>query len=205
MRHEKTAMNSTGLINDRVIARVLRWICTLLLAAPLSLVWAADTDLAIRAVEVTGFGIVETQESGRRLRASNSRSGVDFIDGNRIREYTSVIPAEPGLAFGFRYIIRSAPKGRPVTVRNVIRFPEPGLVMPSGEIIRESRETVRAELGVENFYGFGFDEPWEMVPGTWTFEVWLNDARIVNRRFEVVSAADPSSAGSSDDSAQGDP
>jgi len=34
----------------------------------------------------------------------------------------------------------------------------------------------------------GLDEPWEVVPGEWVFEIWYKDARLIRKTFSVVES-----------------
>jgi hypothetical protein len=41
-------------------------------------------------------------------------------------------------------------------------------------------------LGEKNFYGFGFDKPWEIIPGEWKFEIKHNDAVLAQKTLVVL-------------------
>ncbi len=107
--------------------------------------------------------------------------GVHFI------EFTNEIPAELGVGFGFEYVINSRPKGQPLEVTSVIKFPGEGLKPPGSRVYKESRERREVLIGRETFYGYGFDEDWELVPGTWTFEIWHKNAMLIHKSFNVVA------------------
>ena len=33
---------------------------------------------------------------------------------------------------------------------------------------------------------YGFDDPWELVPGPWTLEIWDDDKKLFSQIFNVV-------------------
>ena len=123
----------------------------------------------------------------RDLASPNSSIASDVVSSIRFTDFTNEIPAIRGTNFGFQYVINSIPKGATMHVTTVVRFPEGGLRQPNGRIWTESREETDIKIGHREFYGYGFDEDWELVPGTWVFEVWHRDARIIRKTFNVVA------------------
>ena len=87
--------------------------------------------------------------------------------------------------FGVEYMVNTNKKGRPLDIVAVITFPEPGLVQPNGRTYKESRQKEKIKIGEPAFYGYGFDEEWEKVPGEWVFEIFHKKARLVKQRFHV--------------------
>lgn len=43
--------------------------------------------------------------------------------------------------------------------------------------------TIGREAG---YVDYGFDDPWELVPGTWTIELWHGDRKLATQSFTVV-------------------
>ena len=41
-------------------------------------------------------------------------------------------------------------------------------------------------VGDTNFVSYGFDDAWEVVPGTWVLEFWVGDSKIGEQSFTVV-------------------
>ena len=164
-----------------------------LVAAP---VRAAD--LSIQAAEIVGYGIFESVSSKRFRGASATSAGFDTVRGVRFTDYTNRIPAVPGSSFGFQYVINSSPKGRPLRVKGVVRLPEGGMTRPGGRTYETLEETYEIVLGKKELHGFGFDEEWERVPGTWVLEVWHRDALLIKRTFEVYLPEDELSENGAD-------
>ena len=143
------------------------------------------TDLRVRAAEIVGYGIFDTSSttSGRGFTASSIAE--DHVKGVRFIEYTTDIPAKLGVNFGIQYVINSRPRGKPIRVTSVVKFPEAGLQRPRGRLYKESRDTHEVIIGRKALHGYGFDEEWELVPGTWIFELWYRDARLIKKTFNV--------------------
>jgi hypothetical protein len=149
--------------------------------------WVFATDLAVRAAEIVGFGIFDASTTVAQHGFTPSTMAKDDVRGIRFVEYTTDIPAELGVNFGFQYIINSSPKGKPIRVTTVIKLPEGGLQRPGGRLYTESRDTHDVIIGKKALHGYGFDEEWEMVPGIWVFELWYKDARLIKKTFTIYS------------------
>ena len=151
-------------------------------------------DMTISAVEIVGYGIFTARSTERDQRATPTSPGRDLVEGVRFVEFTSDIPGELGTGFGFQYIINSSPKGQLIDVTTVIIFPEGGLVDARGRVYKRASEKQRVPIGRKIFYGYGFDEPWEIVPGEWIFQVWHRKAKIAQKKFTVFVPAEASDA-----------
>lgn len=154
----------------------------------LSLAWmqaSAETVVRVRAVEIVGYGMFTARET-TRLHASTARAlAVDGVKGVTFTKYTTEIPAVLGTTFGIQYVINTTPKGGGFKVTCVILFPEPGLVNPRGRTYKKSTEKITTLIGKKSLYGYGFDEPWELVPGEWVFQIWHKDIRLAQKKFNV--------------------
>jgi hypothetical protein len=47
---------------------------------------------------------------------------------------------------------------------------------------------VRRTIGDIHLFGYTFDSAAELIPGVWTFEIWQEDKKIAEQRFEVTKA-----------------
>lgn len=108
-----------------------------------------------------------------------------IVDAPRFVARTDRVEAKPCRGFGIRFRL-SPPDPDPArTVRVTVRVTHPPMALPDGGLRAVS--TYPQQVGREpGFAGYSFDEPWEMVPGTWTFAVLLGDTVLAERRFEVV-------------------
>ena len=160
-----------------------RWLILpmLLLAAH-----TAQADLVVRAAEITAFGVF--QEYGKKFERgySSTEPGTYSLEYVRFFDFSHDIPGKVGTSFGIEYVIHSLPKGTPIRVTGIIIYPGEGLISPDGEVYERSEETMFVNLGEKNFYGFGFDKPWEIVPGEWTFQIRYNDAVLAQKTLTVL-------------------
>lgn len=104
-------------------------------------------------------------------------------------EHTPVIVARLGSHFGFRFKVTVVPD-RVATIDLKTVVTHPPMKMPDGRI-RTHYELVTT-IPIENgsgasVTGYGFDHPYEMVPGVWTFEHLYLGKTVVKQSFTVLS------------------
>jgi Domain of unknown function (DUF3859) len=94
-------------------------------------------------------------------------------------------PAVLGSRFGFGFILSGAPMSAIVKLKIVRNFPAEGIIdSKTGERhFHEQGEytTVNRDL----FFGYIFDRDDELVPGLWSFEVWDDDHKLLEKSFTV--------------------
>ena len=99
---------------------------------------------------------------------------------------TTTIPARLGLHFGFRYRIGGVAQGRVIDVRKLTLFPTamqpPGATKP----ITRAEHTYQRQIGTIGFTGYAFDETSELMPGIWTFQMWLGGRMLSEVKFTVI-------------------
>jgi hypothetical protein len=109
--------------------------------------------------------------------------------GNTYAEDTTLIPANLGTRFGFKFEVVGA-TDTPVPYEIVWHFPEPGVPnLKTGVLMRESRKPVTDLSCTEKqgcMVGWGFDAPEEMVPGEWVAEVFIAGQLMHRQVFEVA-------------------
>lgn len=101
---------------------------------------------------------------------------------------TTMIPMKPHLTFGFRYRVSGTePDGdRLVRLTKVVSFPDevtpPGATRP----LRTYKEVFAAPIGIVGYIGYGFDEPWELMRGIWTFQLFRGGRLLAEQNFTVI-------------------
>jgi len=100
---------------------------------------------------------------------------------------TTTVPAELGAEFGMRYRV-SGRKEAIVDVTELDLFPPPGLKSPNSTkpLLKYSDRRTR-KIGEVNYIGYSFDHAWELVPGTWTFQLWIGSRMMAEQNFTVVA------------------
>lgn len=161
------------------------------IAALLPMVAAATEPAAPPKVSVTlewagiySADLVSKTPDPRELKGF--RSSVSNLQ--YLRQGTQ-LEAVPGLRFGIRYQFTGLPKMMQVRHHTVIRFPEGGLTNPqTGRHALFDRTERWCEVDKPCLSGRQFSEPWELIPGTWAFEVWRGDKMVLSQAFEVTIA-----------------
>jgi hypothetical protein len=160
------------------------------LAAVLTAASCSIAPLAVQAqishVEIVEFGIY-TARVVRREEAPGTAAGKSQLLADIVlRESTDRVPLALGTYFGMRYVVRGNPEGAQVKLTRVTRFPPPGLTNPAtGRTVAVERTERQPVIGRRAYAGFSFDVEWELVPGTWTFELWDGERKLAEKSFQV--------------------
>ena len=138
-------------------------------------------------IEIIESGIYRT-EIAKTKQASGAVTGTtDELANVKLVSSTTTIPARIGTRFGIRYRVVGSPNRASVKMTAIIHFPREGLLNPkTGKRIFRDVTTWTRNMGAETYNGFGFDEEWELVPGTWTYEIWYGDRKLAEQSFTVV-------------------
>lgn len=146
----------------------------------------ALAEVKVTAAEIVEYGIytAEAQTSKR-----DSQGVLDNLLGNlRHDTTTTTVPARHGVRFGFKYKIIGAPVGTEVSMRTVTVFPPAGLSPPNTAQPIHSHEINNAhKIGEIVYSGYAFDDPWELVPGAWTLQIWYGNNKLAEKNFTVTA------------------
>lgn len=154
-------------------------------ASLVCLLAAVDTAAAAGpSVDVIEYGLFKT--SGvRRIAMPRSVSGeMNLVSHVRLIRKATVIAAQPGRSFGWRYRFRGLAPGATVTLRTLhpaLTNPKTGLTMAFSErLVRVDRpQNIR-------YTGYTFDNAWEMAEGEWRFQVVYKGRVIGEQPFKIV-------------------
>lgn len=101
---------------------------------------------------------------------------------------TEEIPGTLNTSFGYRFEITGLVPGSLAELKHTTTHPP--IHAPDGRIVTQfqthSRRLVRSDGTVSGFMGYGFDEEYEIVPGKWLMEVFLDGERLLQKSFEVL-------------------
>ena len=147
--------------------------------------------------EVLAFGPFRSRGSRRVSLGSEYAVQADNVEDANFTDITDQIPAELGGEFGMRYVVHG-PEHQSTRVKAVIHFPGDGIVVHGGQRYRKSTERFNIKYNRPALYGYGFDEPGEMVPGEWKFEIYSRGRLVVRCSFHVT-LPDESGGGTSGD------
>jgi hypothetical protein len=160
--------------------RAIFAICLLLAAAS-----SAAQAATVKRVEITEFGIY-TSHTDKTLDAPGAATGVTkLVSDIDLIKSTTTVPARVGVNFGFRY--RIVGEGKTVTIKKITHIPEPGIRNPAtGNTVVTSVVNIERTIGDVHFTSYSLDQDFEVVPGTWTMEIWIDDRKWASQSFELV-------------------
>jgi hypothetical protein len=141
---------------------------------------------SVKAVEITEYGIYTADE----IKVQRDANGVLHSISTNIRRAatTTTVPAEIGVHFGFRYHISGQPAGQQIVLKKMVIYPEGGIKSPKSPtpLLKNEYELAR-KIGETSYTDYAFDDPWELVPGTWTMQLWDGDRKLAEKVFVVVA------------------
>lgn len=136
------------------------------------------------SVDVIEYGLFETSEVRRVAMPRSAAGEMNLVGQVRLIRSASVIAAQPGRSFGWRYRLRGLPAGSVVTLRTL----HPALTNPkTGRTMAFSERRVRiAHPENIRYTGYTFDNAWEMAEGEWRFQILYRGQVIGERPFKIV-------------------
>lgn len=161
----------------------MRGILALLL---LACAGAAQSQTArVDRVDIADYGLYTAEV----IRAERDAQGLLRSTSGNIQhtQSTRTVPAQLGVRFGFRFKVVGAPDGAEVRLREITTFPAGGLRKPgSSQPLTRSERMLTVKIGQTGYNAYKFDDPWELVPGVWTMELWHEGAKVASLAFTVV-------------------
>ena len=138
-------------------------------------------------VDIVDKGVYVVTTGDQTPNASTPTGSIAAVTVAKNVQDTTTIHGQLGSEFGLRYVVVGAPAGADVPLDIVITYPMPGLADPSAaKPILESRFTRVKKIGETDYLGYGFENDWEIVPGTWTFEIWFGGRKLASQAFTVT-------------------
>jgi Domain of unknown function (DUF3859) len=154
----------------------------------LALFSAGAAAQGVQSIEVSDVGIYKAEMTGGAVTAPGTPMGkTNLVNGVELMERTTIVPAALGTSFGFRYKIVGETDGADVNLKFVNHYPEPGLKSPTtGNTYMSGEYVLQRKSGLQHWKGYTFESDWELVPGAWTFEIWVGDRKMATQDFTVV-------------------
>jgi hypothetical protein len=153
-------------------------------ALALALLFAVTAAKAqdVRSIDIVEHGLY-TSETDRTEKQPNGM-GHSFLKNICHVGTTDRVPLRLGAQFGFRYRVNGAREGQIVELRKTTIFPAP-LTPPGFKPVPASEYVFNRQTGNVSYAGYGFDHDWELVPGTWTFQLWHKARKLAEIAFEI--------------------
>ena len=162
----------------------MRTILAFLFLATFSVVAQAQQ---VQRIEIIEAGIYVGKEIGQTNLPNTAARTHTEMSKMKLVQRTTTIPAKLGTIFDFRYRVIGEPRGASAKLRFVTRYPSPGIKDPAtGNPSMRDEYSSEKELGGEYFAGYTLEDNRELLPGTWTFEIWQNDRKLAEQSFTAV-------------------
>jgi len=136
------------------------------------------------------YGLFSVNILSEEQEKTHVAKKIIIIDQESLLKSTRNIPAKIGTIFGIKYFFAERMMDKPVNIKVKITFPKKGLTNP---LTQETDYTATTNndlivdpynLSWSTFYQF--EKGWEVVPGKWRFEVFINGAMQVDETFIVA-------------------
>ena len=140
----------------------------------------------VQKVEIYEFG---TYTSSPETQVGWSHQGrrKTVADEIYLLDATQTVVARIGIQFGFRFRISGQPGQRSVPVKLVMKIPPPGMLAAQNiKPIMADEYAWFGSFGARNFFTLSFEERSDLVPGIWTFEIWIAGKKQAERKFNVI-------------------
>jgi hypothetical protein len=156
----------------------------LIVLAVLLLTTAFADAQQIKGIEVTEYGIYAVDKAACKRDAQ----GIERCDRSNIRHAatTWTVPANIGVEFGLRYRVTGVPAGAKISIKRVWLLPPPGFHPPSQPPIDHLDRIDDVTVGEPMLVTYGFDDAWELLPGTWTVRFYYGERLLGERKFTMV-------------------
>ena len=150
---------------------------------------AAFAQAQVQRLDVTDYGLytLDREISGR------DSQGISLGTASNIQHSATqrTVPAQIGTTFGFRYRVLGKPDGATVDLKKVIIFPSPGLLTPTSSTrVSKAEFNVEAKIGETNSELYTLEDNFELVPGTWTLEMWQGSRKLLSQAFKLDKQAE---------------
>ena len=138
-------------------------------------------------IEIVEAGIYRAETATIESAPGTATRQRNVLTDTRLLVSTTRIEAKIGVHFGIRYRVVGTPSLASVKLVSVTQYPAPGLKNPKGGSIQTQGEhALFATINQINYRGYVFEHDWEMVAGTWVFELWDGKRKLTSQTFDVV-------------------
>jgi hypothetical protein len=165
------------------------FVLAIVAVAAASLAEARAQDMRVDRLELREAGFYDVAKAtvtGTTQAAGTVTGAVQELRDVTLSPQPPATSARVGVGFGVRFRSFGARDGERAMLRSVWKIPAPGIVNPNdGKTYLESAADFATTIGSNHLRGYTFEQPWEIVPGTWTLEIWQGDRKLLEKSFEV--------------------
>jgi hypothetical protein len=141
----------------------------------------------VERIEIVETGIYRAETSATEQAPGTATRQRNILSDTRLLASTTRIEAKLGMHFGMRYRVVGTPNLATIKLVSVTQYPVPGLKNPKSDKPQTRGEhSLFATIGQINYRGYVFEHDWEVVAGTWTFELWDGQRKLASQTFTVT-------------------
>jgi uncharacterized protein DUF3859 len=138
-------------------------------------------------IDIVETGIYRAETEVIEQAPATATGQRNILSSTKLIAATTRIEAKVGVHFGMRYRVVGRPNHATIKLISVTQYAAPGLKKPGTEAHQARGEhALLATIGAINYRGYVFEHDWELVPGTWTFELWDGKRKLTSQTFQVV-------------------
>jgi hypothetical protein len=144
----------------------------------------------ITKVEIVDFGTIQMSGSGVKVADNTLAGSHKDISGvsRKVTEHSTRIVAAKGVTFGVMLRASGNPEGAMVTVASKLIHP-PMRNPVTNVTSTEENLPIQTMIGTTQANFFTFEHDWEMVPGKWTQEYYVDGKLVAEKSFQVVAGS----------------
>jgi hypothetical protein len=136
--------------------------------------------------EIVEYGIFDKVSIGRRKEPGVLSGEVEEVPKVKLKERTTIVPAVLGTSFGMTLKLQGNPAGEKVNCW--VRWIHPKLTNPESNQSSEREDSPsRYPIGEVISTGYTLGHTWELVPGTWTVQIFWDWKLVAEKTFEVIA------------------
>jgi len=137
-------------------------------------------------VRIESFGIISVKIKGKIASPDSATGYINIYEETTLVKQTDRIPLRKGLGFGISFSIISNLKEETVALRQIIRFPPPGITNPAkNQTLLFHEKLLEYKTGEIHGNTYCFEQDYEMIPGEWKYEYWYGDSKLAEKVFFV--------------------
>lgn len=145
-------------------------------------------EVQLNRVDIVEYGIYTARTLKKIANDAVATGDLRPIDQLKLVKVTTTVPAEVGIRFGVRFIVDGTPRGEPVTLTYITRFPPQGLRNPdTGKTFAQNEFKWNTHVNQIDFRTYTLDNTWEAAPGEWSLEFWYQGRKLGEQKFTVVA------------------
>jgi hypothetical protein len=139
-------------------------------------------------VEILQYGLFRAEIVSKQSDAGGVAMH-NIVDNICHLATTRTVPMQVGVHFGVRYKVTGPVAGERVLLKKLIRYPvvmtPPSPARPSSMV----SNFVELRVGTTTYTEYALEQPWELAPGTWTFQFFERDRKLAEFSFIVSGDA----------------